>query len=168
MRKEEKSKVIDELVEQLNANNKIYLADCSSLTVEKVNAFRKACFEKKVKVTVVKNTLLEKALERANDGRLVELIPALKGATALMFTEVGNAPAKLIKEFRGKEERPILKGAYVEETIYIGDNQIDALASIKSKNELIGDVIGLLQSPARRVISALTQHAEKKGEAEAA
>jgi large subunit ribosomal protein L10 len=168
MRKEEKTKVIDDLVEQLNANNKIYLADCSSLTVEKVNAFRKACFEKKVSVTVVKNTLLEKALERAADSRLVELIPALKGATALIFTEVGNAPAKLIKEFRGKNERPILKGAYVEETIYIGDNQIDALASIKSKNELIGDVIGLLQSPARRVISALTQHAEKKGAAEAA
>jgi large subunit ribosomal protein L10 len=168
MRKEEKTKVIDDLVEQLNANNKIYLADCSSLTVEKVNAFRKACFEKKVTVTVVKNTLLEKALERAADSRLVELIPALKGATALIFTEVGNAPAKLIKEFRGKNDRPILKGAYVEETIYIGDNQIDALANIKSKNELIGDVIGLLQSPARRVISALTQHAEKKGEAEAA
>jgi len=168
MRKEEKTKVIDDLVEQLNANNKIYLADCSSLTVEKVNAFRKACFEKKVTVTVVKNTLLEKALERANDSQLVGLIPALKGATALIFTEVGNAPAKLIKEFRGKNERPILKGAYVEETIYIGDNQIDALASIKSKNELIGDIIGLLQSPASRVISALTNHAEKKGEAEAA
>ena len=111
---------------------------------------------------VVKNTLLEKALERANDSRLVELIPALKGATALMFTEVGNAPAKLIKEFRGKDERPILKGAYVEETIYIGDNNIDALANIKSKNELIGEVIGLLQSPAQRVISALQNNAEKK------
>jgi len=168
MKKEEKTKVIDALVEQLNANNKIYLADCSSLTVEKVNAFRKACFDKKVSVTVVKNTLLEKALERAADSRLVGLIPALKGATALIFTEVGNAPAKLIKEFRGKNERPILKGAYVEETIYIGDNQIDALASIKSKNELIGDIIGLLQSPAQRVISALQNNAEKKGEAEAA
>ncbi|MCD6068669.1 MAG: ribosomal protein [Bacteroidetes bacterium] len=162
MKKEEKTKVIDALVEQLNANNKIYLADCSSLTVEKVNAFRKACFDKKVSVTVVKNTLLEKALERAADSRLVGLIPALKGATALIFTEVGNAPAKLIKEFRGKNERPILKGAYVEETIYIGDNQIDALANIKSKNELIGDIIGLLQSPAQRVISALQNNAEKK------
>ena len=162
MKKEEKTLVINELVEKLNANNKIYLADCSSLTVEKVNAFRKACFEKNVSVMVVKNTLLEKALERANDSRLVELIPALKGATALMFTEVGNAPAKLIKEFRGKDERPILKGAYVEETIYIGDNNIDALANIKSKNELIGEVIGLLQSPAQRVISALQNNAEKK------
>ncbi len=165
MKKEEKTLVINDLVEKLNANNKIYLADCSSLTVEKVNAFRKACFDKNVSVTVVKNTLLEKALERANDSRLVELIPALKGATALIFTEVGNAPAKLIKEFRGKDERPILKGAYVEETIYIGDNNIDALANIKSKNELIGEVIGLLQSPAQRVISALQNNAEKKGEA---
>ncbi len=165
MKKEEKTLVINDLVEKLNANNKIYLADCSSLTVEKVNAFRKACFDKNVSVTVVKNTLLGKALERANDSRLVELIPALKGATALIFTEVGNAPAKLIKEFRGKDERPILKGAYVEETIYIGDNNIDALANIKSKNELIGEVIGLLQSPAQRVISALQNNAEKKGEA---
>ncbi|MDP2387583.1 MAG: 50S ribosomal protein L10 [Bacteroidota bacterium] len=162
MKKEEKTLVINDLVEKLNANNKIYLADCSSLSVEKVNAFRKACFEKNVSVQVVKNTLLEKALEQAADSRLVELIPALKGATALIFTEVGNAPAKLIKEFRGKDERPILKGAYVEETIYIGDNNIDALANIKSKNELIGEVIGLLQSPAQRVISALQNNAEKK------
>lgn len=162
MKKEEKTLVINELVEKLNANNKIYLADCSSLSVEKVNAFRKACFEKNVSVQVVKNTLLEKALEQAADSRLVELIPALKGATALIFTEVGNAPAKLIKEFRGKDERPILKGAYVEETIYIGDNNIEALANIKSKNELIGEVIGLLQSPAQRVISALQNNAEKK------
>ena len=162
MKKEEKTLVINELVEKLNANNKIYLADCSSLSVEKVNAFRKACFEKNVSVQVVKNTLLEKALEQAADSRLVGLIPALKGATALIFTEVGNVPAKLIKEFRGKDERPILKGAYVEETIYIGDNNIDALANIKSKNELIGEVIGLLQSPAQRVISALQNNAEKK------
>jgi ribosomal protein L10 len=98
MKKEEKTLVINELVEKLNANNKIYLADCSSLTVEKVNQLRKKCFEKNVSITVVKNTLLEKALERAADSKLVELIPALKGATALIFTEVGNAPAKIIKE----------------------------------------------------------------------
>jgi large subunit ribosomal protein L10 len=162
MKKEEKTLVINELVEKLNANNKIYLADCSSLSVEKVNQFRRACFAKNVSVSVVKNTLLEKALEQAADSRLVELIPALKGATALIFTEVGNAPAKLIKEFRGKGDRPILKGAYVEETIYIGDNNLEALANIKSKNELIGDIIGLLQSPAQRVISALLNNAEKK------
>jgi large subunit ribosomal protein L10 len=162
MKKEEKTLVINELVEKLNANNKIYLADCSSLSVEKVNQLRKKCFEKNVSITVVKNTLLEKALERAADSKLVELIPALKGATALIFTEVGNAPAKIIKEFRGKSDRPILKGAYVEETIYIGDNNLETLANIKSKNELIADVVALLQSPAKRVVSALQNHAEKK------
>jgi large subunit ribosomal protein L10 len=162
MKKEEKTLVINELVEKLNANNKIYLADCSYLTVEKVNQLRKKCFEKNVSITVVKNTLLEKALERAADSKLVELIPALKGATALIFTEVGNAPAKIIKEFRGKSDRPILKGAYVEETIYIGDNNLETLANIKSKNELIADVVALLQSPAKRVVSALQNHAEKK------
>jgi large subunit ribosomal protein L10 len=116
-------------------------------------------------MTVVKNSLLKKALERANDSRLTDLIPALKGATAIMFTEVGNAPAKLIKEFRKKNDKPILKAAFVEENIYIGDNQLEALSNIKSKNELIADVIALLQSPAKRVIGGLQAHAEKKGEA---
>lgn len=162
MKKEEKSKIIDALVERINANNKIYLADCSSLTVEKVNQFRRSCFQQKISVTVVKNSLLKKALERANDSRLTELIPAIKGATAIMFTEVGNAPAKLIKEFRVKNDKPLLKAAFVEENIYIGDNQLDTLASIKSKNELIADVVALLQSPAKRVVSALQNHAEKK------
>lgn len=162
MKKEEKSKIIDALVEQINANNKIYLADCSSLTVEKVNQLRRSCFQQKIKLTVVKNSLLKKALERAADSRLAELIPTLKGATAIMFTEVGNAPAKLIKEFRVKNDKPILKGAFVEENIYIGDNQLETLANIKSKNELIADVVALLQSPAKRVVSALQNHAEKK------
>lgn len=163
MKKEEKTKVIAELVEKLNSNNKIYLADCSSLTVEKVNQFRRSCFQKNISITVVKNTLLEKALERAADSRLTELIPALKGATALMFTEVSSAPAKLIKEFRSKKnEKPTLKAAFVEETIYIGDSQLETLANIKSKNELIADVVALLQSPAKRVLSALQNNAEKK------
>ncbi|MCX6294470.1 MAG: 50S ribosomal protein L10 [Bacteroidetes bacterium] len=162
MKKEDKTKVIDALVEKLNANNKIYLADCSSLTVEKVNQFRKSCFEKNVSVTVVKNSLLKKALERAEDSRLTGLIPVLKGATALMFTQVGNAPAKLIQEFRRKNDKPILKGAFVEENIYIGDNELETLANIKSKNELIADVVALLQSPAKRVIGALQANAEKK------
>lgn len=155
MNKTEKTQVIEELVEKLNANNKIYLADCSTLTVEKVNAFRKQCFEKKISVTVVKNTLLKKAIERANDSKLAELIPALKGETALMFTEVSNAPAKVIKEFRKKDSKPLLKAAYVEDMVFIGDEQIDALAGLKSKNELIGEIIGLLQSPIQRVIGAL-------------
>ncbi len=162
MKREDKTKIIESLVEQLNANTKIYLADCSSLTVEKVNQLRRSCFEKNITMTVVKNSLLQKALEQAADSRLTGLIPALKGATALMFTEVGNAPAKLIKEFRRKNDKPLLKAAFVEENIYIGDGELETLANIKSKNELIADVIGLLQSPAKRVIGALQANAEKK------
>jgi large subunit ribosomal protein L10 len=167
MNKVEKTKVIDQLVEKLNANTKIYLADCSSLTVEKVNAFRKVCFDKKVSVTVVKNSLLKKAIERAADSKLAGLIPALKGETALMFTETANAPAKAIKEFRKKDSKPALKAAYVEENVYIGDNQLDTLASLKSKNEMIGDVIMLLQSPIKRVIGAL-ENKSKGGDEQAA
>lgn len=164
MNKAEKTQVIEELVEKLNANTKIYLADCSTLTADKVNAFRRQCFEKKVLVTVVKNTLLKKAIERANDSKLAELIPALKGETALIFTDTSNVPAKIMKEFRKNDKKPALKAAYVEEMIFIGDNQLDALASLKSKNELIGDVIALLQSPIQRVMGAL----ENKGSEETA
>ena len=159
MTKTEKTQVIEQLVEKLNANNKIYLADCSSLTVEKVNAFRKLCFEKHISVTVIKNTLLKKAIEKANDSKLAELIPALKGETALIFTDVSNAPAKIIKDFRKNDKKPALKAAYVEEMIFIGDEQLDALVGLKSKNELLGEVIGLLQSPIQRVLGAL----ENKG-----
>jgi large subunit ribosomal protein L10 len=159
MNKTEKTQVIEQLVEKLNANNKIYLADCSTLTVEKVNAFRKQCFEKKISMTVIKNTLLKKAIERANDSKLAELIPALKGETALIFTDTSNAPAKIIKEFRKGDKKPALKAAYVEEMIFMGDEQLDALVGLKSKNELIGDIIGLLQSPIQRVLGAL----ENKG-----
>jgi large subunit ribosomal protein L10 len=164
MNKTEKTQVIEELVQKLNANNKIYLADCSTLTVEKVNQFRKQCFDKKVSVTVVKNTLLKKALERATDSKLAELIPALKGETALIFTETANAPAKIIKEFRKAGKKPMLKAAYVEQMVFLGDDQLDALAALKSKNELIADVIMLLQSPIKRVVGAL----ENKGEGQAA
>jgi len=156
MKKEEKTQVIEQLLEKLNKNSKIYLADCSSLTVEKVNQLRKECFDKNISIQVVKNTLLKKALERANDSRLAEMIPALKGNTALMFAETSNGPAKVIKDFRKKgNDKPLLKAAFVEETVYIGDNQLDALASLKSKNELIADVVSLLQAPIRRVIGGL-------------
>lgn len=165
MNKTEKTQVIDELVEKLNSNDKIYLADCSSLTVEKVNAFRRQCFEKKVSVTVVKNTLLKKAIERANDSKLAELIPALKGETALIFTDTSNVPAKIIKEFRKNDKKPALKAAYVEEMIFMGDAQLDALVGLKSKNELIADVIALLKSPIQRVIGGLEN---KKGGEDAA
>lgn len=167
MNKAEKTEVIDQLVEKLNANNKIYLADCSTLTVEKVNQFRKACFDKKVSVTVVKNTLLKKAIERANDSRLAELIPALKGETALMFTDTSNVPAKIIKDFRKKDSKPALKAAFVEEMVYMGDAQLDSLASLKSKNELIGDIIMLLQSPIQRVIGGLENKHKGSGDAAA-
>ncbi|MCA0429576.1 MAG: 50S ribosomal protein L10 [Bacteroidetes bacterium] len=162
MNKTEKTQVIEQLVDKLNANDKIYLADCSSLTVEKVNAFRKACFEKKISVQVVKNTLLKKAIERANDSKLAELIPTLKGETALIFTDVANAPAKVIKEFRKGDSKPALKAAYVEQTIFIGDNQLDTVASLKSKNELIADVIALLKSPIQRVIGGLENKSNKE------
>jgi len=161
MNKTEKTQVIEQLVEKLNANNKIYLADCSTLTVEKVNAFRKQCFDKKVSVQVIKNTLLKKAIERANDSKLVELIPALKGETALIFTDTSNVPAKIMKEFRKGDKKPALRAAYVEDMIFIGDSQLDALAGLKSKNELIGDVIALLQSPIQRVMGALENKGEK-------
>jgi len=167
MNKEEKTKVIDQLLGQLNANNKIYLADCSSLTVERVNAFRKACFDKKIKVTVVKNTLLKKALERANDSKMAGLIPALKGETALIFTDVANAPAKVIRDFRKKDKKPALKAAYLEENVYLGDDQLEMLASLKSKNELIGDIVMLLQSPIKRVLGGLENKHKTSEEAAA-
>lgn len=167
MNKQEKTQEIERILGLLNANTKIYLADCSSLTVEKVGQLRRSCFDKKVTMQVVKNTLLAKALERANDSKLAELIPALKGETALMFAEVSNAPAKIIKEFRKGGDKPKIKAAYVEEMIFIGDDKIDALAGLKSKNELIGDIIGLLQSPIQRVIGGLENKFKDSEEAAA-
>jgi len=154
MKKEEKNQLINELTEQLTNNPNFYLADTSGLTVEKVNVLRRKCFDSKIKMVVVKNTLLEKALEKTNKD-YQGISSTLKGATSVMFCESGSAPAKLIKEFRRTSDRPILKAAFVEDCLYVGDNQIEALANIKSKNELIGDIIGLLQSPAKNVVSAL-------------
>jgi len=169
MNKQEKTKEIEKLVEILNANTKIYLADCSSLTVEKVNQLRRSFFEKKVTMTVVKNTLLEKALERANDSKLAELIPALKGETALILTDTSNVPAKIMKDFRKKDAKPALKAAYVEEMIFIGDDKLDSLAALKSKNEMIADVIMLLKSPIQRVLGGLeNKHKDAKEEEAAA
>jgi len=154
MKKEGKSQIIEELVEDLKNNNHFYLTDISGFTVEKVNNLRRICFKKQVKIKVVKNTLLKRAFETLGNN-YEQLYDSLKGSTSIMFTEVGNLPAQIIKEFRKNNEKPILKGAYVEECVYIGDNQLDILASIKSKNELIGDIIGLLQSPIKNVISGL-------------
>jgi large subunit ribosomal protein L10 len=166
MNKQEKTQEIDRLLSILNANTKIYLADCSSLSVEKVNQLRRSCFEKKVSMSVVKNTLLAKALERANDSNLAQLIPALKGQTALILTDTSNVPAKLIKEFRKGGDKPKLKAAYVEEMVFIGDDKLDALVGLKSKNELIADVIAALKSPIQRVIGGLEN--KTKGTEEAA
>jgi large subunit ribosomal protein L10 len=155
MKKEEKSQVIDSLVEQLENNSHFYLTDVSSLTAEKTSALRRLCYDKKIKMLVVKNTLLKKAMERGAEKGYEPLIATLKGSTAILFSEVGSDPAKLIKEFRKASDKPVLKSAFVEQCVYIGDDQLDVLASIKSKNELIGDIIGLLQSPAKNVVSAL-------------
>ncbi len=160
MTREEKSIVIENLTSQLTENNIIYLADISGLDALTTSNLRRACFKANVKLAVVKNTLLEKAMERA-DKDFGDLPTTLKGNTSIMIAEVGNAPAKVIKEFRKKSKKPVLKGAFVEEAIYIGDDQLDALVSIKSKDELVGDIISLLQSPAKNVIAALQSGGNK-------
>lgn len=154
MTKEQKAQEIQELTEALSSVKNLYLTDIAGLNAVQTSALRRACFKANIKMSVVKNTLLAKAME-ASDKDFGELKDVLKGNTSLMFSEVGNGPAKLIKDFRKKSEKPLLKGAYIEEAIYIGDNQIDLLQAIKSKEELIADVIALLQSPAKNVVSAL-------------
>ncbi|MBT8275842.1 MAG: 50S ribosomal protein L10 [Bacteroidia bacterium] len=154
MTREEKSQVIENLTAELADNTTIYLADISGLDAKTTSNLRRACFKAGVRLSVVKNTLLSKAMESSEKDFGV-LSEVLKGNTSLMFSETGNAPAKVIKEFRKKSERPVLKGAYIEEAVYVGDEQLDNLVNIKSKEEIIGDIIGLLQSPAKNVISAL-------------
>ncbi|MAN59806.1 MAG: 50S ribosomal protein L10 [Flavobacteriaceae bacterium] len=154
MTREEKSQVIENLTAQLAESANIYLADISGLDADATTRLRRACFKAGVSLNVVKNTLLAKAME-SSEKEFGELTGVLKGNTSLMVSETGNAPAKVIKEFRKKSDRPLLKGAFVEEAIFIGDEQLDKLVEIKSKEEVIGDIIGLLQSPAKNVISAL-------------
>jgi len=154
MTREEKSQVIEELTVELANNANIYLTDISGLNAGVTSNLRRAAFKANVQMSVVKNTLLEKAME-ASDRDFGDLASVLKGNTSVMYSETGNAPAKLIKTFRKKSEKPLLKGAFIEEAVYIGDEQLDMLVDIKSKEELIGDIIGLLQSPAKNVISAL-------------
>ncbi len=154
MTREEKANVIQDLTTQLGGSSTIYLADISGLDASATSDLRRACFKANIKLSVVKNTLLAKAME-ASEREFGELPEVLKGNTSLMFSEVGNAPARLIKNFRKKSDKPLLKGAFVEEAIYIGDESLDTLTSIKSKEEMIGEIIGLLQSPAKNVISGL-------------
>lgn len=155
MNKEQKAQYIEELAVDLSQAGVFYLADTSGLTVEKVNALRRKCFQNNIKIRVVKNTLLEKAMERVEGADFSELKGVLAGPTAIMFAETGNGPAKLIKTFREKNPIPAVKAAYIEETVYVGDQNIDFLINIKGKNELIGDLVALLQSPAKNVISGL-------------
>lgn len=154
MTKQEKHEIVEKLSAKLNENSIFYLADISELDAESSTKLRRLAHKREVSLNVVKNTLLQKALEAA-EGSYEEFYEVLKGNTSIMFSEVGNAPAKLIQEFRKKNSKPILKGAYIEEAIYLGDDQIDALVQIKSREELIGDIITLLQSPAKNVVSAL-------------
>lgn len=154
MTRQEKQEIVKNLSAKLDESGVFYLADISELDAEASTKLRRLAHKREVSLNVVKNTLLKKALESA-EGSYDEFYEVLKGNTSIMFAEVGNAPAKLIKDFRKNSNRPILKGAFIDEAIYIGDDQIDALASMKSKEEVIADIIALLQSPAKNVVSAL-------------
>lgn len=154
MTREEKNEIVKMLSQKLNENSIFYLADISELDAEKTTKLRRMAYKREISLNVVKNTLLKKALENA-EGSYEEFYEILKGNTSIMFAEVGNAPAKLIKEFRKNNEKPLLKGAYVAEAIFIGDDKMNMLAELKSKEEVIADIIVLLQSPTKNVISAL-------------
>ncbi len=154
MKKEQKSALVESVYGEIQARPNLYVTDISGLNAVDTSKLRRACFRRNIKLIMVKNTLLKKALEKL-DTDYTDLHVALKGTTAIMLSEVNNAPAQLIKEFRKTSEKPILKGAYVEESFYIGDNQLDALVHIKSKNELIADVVAMLQAPIKNVLGAL-------------
>ncbi|MFO7668371.1 MAG: 50S ribosomal protein L10 [Bacteroidales bacterium] len=160
MRREEKDVIIEDLTQRLNEAKHFYLTDISTLNAEETSKLRRKCFEKEINLLVVKNTLLRKAMEKA-EGDFDDLYDVLKDSTSIMFCETGSIPAKLIKEFRKTKEKPVLKGAFVEESIYIGDDQLDALTNIKNKEELLGDLLMLLQSPARNLVSALASSGSK-------
>ena len=154
MTREEKNQIIDSLVEMLSSNSSFYIADISTLPSDKTSKLRRLCFNRNVGLKVAKNSLIKKALGKI-EGNFTEMIPTLKGFSAIMVAETPNVPAKLIKEFRAQNSIPALKSAYIDGGVYVGDNQLDSLAALKTKNELIGDIIGLLQSPAQNVISGL-------------
>jgi large subunit ribosomal protein L10 len=154
MKKEEKKVIIDRLAEQLKETPHFYLADISTLNAEKTTKLRRKCFEKQITLVVVKNTLLRKALEKIGFAE-AGIFGALTGSTSIMFAEGANVPAKLIKEFRATGDKPVLKAAYVQESLYVGDQMLDELVNIKSRQELVADAVALLQSPARNVIAAL-------------
>ncbi|HBE40101.1 MAG TPA: 50S ribosomal protein L10 [Bacteroidales bacterium] len=160
MRREEKNAIVDSLTERLKEYSHFYLTDTAELNAADTSDLRRKCFENNIRLIVVKNTLLKRAFEQSGLD-FQELFPVLKGTTSIMFANTGNTPAKLIRDFRKQHDKPVLKGAYVQESIYIGDNMLDTLVSIKTREELIGDIIFLLQSPAKNVISALQSGGNK-------
>ena len=160
MTKQEKVQEIQDLASEITSVKNLYLTDIAGLDATQTTALRRACFNSNIRLSVVKNTLLAKAME-ASEKDFGELKSVLKGNTSLMISDAGNAPARLIKDFRKKSDKPLLKGAYIEESVYIGDDQIDFLESIKSKDELIGELITILQSPAKNVILALQSGGSK-------
>lgn len=170
MNKDQKNEVIEILKEKFAQYNNFYITDTESLTVEQVSNLRRTCFDKNVEMKVAKNTLIRKALEALDAEKYAGVFDSLHNVTALMFSENPKEPALIISSFRskGNTEKPVLKAAFINGEVYSGDNNLKALTQIKTKNELIGEVIGLLQSPAKRVLAGLLQHHEKQAEAAAA
>ena len=160
MTRDEKNKIIDSLVETLSTYSSFYIADIEALNSEKSSKLRRLCFNKNVQIKVAKNSLIEKALGKM-EGDFTQMLPTLKGSSAIMTAEIPNVPAKVIKEFRKTSDRPLLKSAYIDSSVFVGDNLLDSLVALKSKEELVGDLIGLLQSPAQNVISALKSSGSK-------
>ncbi len=160
MTKDQKVVAIQEIKDLLQDAKVVYVADLDGLNAAKSSDFRRQAFKQNIKVKVVKNTLLQKAMEQIDGVDFSEMFETFKGNSALMIAETANAPAKLIQGFRKKEEKPALKSAFVQETFYVGDNNLDMLANIKSREEMIGEIIGLLQSPIQRVVSALQNKSE--------
>ena len=154
MRKEEKHEVVLALTETIAEYGNFYITDTANLSVAKVNDIRRKCFENGIKMQVAKNKLIRKAME-ASVGDFSEMFDVLKGSSSILFSKSANAPAKLIKQLRKTGDKPVLKAAYIDSSIFIGDNQLDALINLKSKEELVADIIALLQSPAKNVISGL-------------
>lgn len=154
MNRAQKKEVIDHLTTRFNETSSFYLTDASGMTVEDVNNLRRVCFEKGVQLKVAKNSLIEKAFD-ASEVDFEEMKELLKGPTAIMFTETANMPAKVIKEFRGDKSKPFLKGAFIDSAVFIGDDKLDQLSNLKSKEELVGEIILLLQSPIKNVVSSL-------------
>lgn len=160
MTKDQKVVAIQEIKDLLQDAKVVYVADLEGLNAAKSSDFRRQAFKQNIKVKVVKNTLLQKAMEQIEGVDYSEMFPTFKGNSAILISETANAPAKLIQGFRKKEEKPALKSAYLQETFYVGDNNLDTLANIKSREEMIGEIIGLLQSPIQRVVSALQNKPE--------